>query len=226
MKYNIDLIKPMVSFKIKEDVKFEQNVYLPIEKNNEDIVLILNNKTAYTKFCKNTFLQKQYRVLNKENKSTKILQTMSERNSNWVLLDNNLNFIQCFDDKNYNKISLESRNRFLMDKEKWGIGELEKIPLSSSKPVQTVRLIHNEDTVLRTNFKFYRRKTKLYSQRIYLHTTKEFVYIPKTYEEKGLEMNAVSNLFHSQLIYLFHRDSMTRNELHLHTVFNRSWFYK
>ena len=217
-----------MAFKIKGDVRFDNNAFLNIEKNNEDILLNFHSRRDYTKFCKNTFLQKKYGVFNNENVNTKILETLEERNCNWVLLDNNLNFINCFIDKEHNKRSMEFRSRFLANKEKWGIGELEKVPISSNKPIQTVKLIHNVDTPRKTNFKFRKRKTTLYSQPIFLHKTREFVYIPKTYDhEEGFQVESVGTLFNSELVYLFHRGGGIGNksELYLHTVFNRSWFY-
>lgn len=228
MKYNTNLIKSLVSFGIGE-VRFEDNVFLPINKNGEDLELIINNKRSYSNFCKNIYLQKQYDVLNKST-DIKLLQTLEDRKSNWILTDNNLNFIQCFDDYEYSKLCTEARERFFRDKERWAIGELESIPLNSSiKLTKTVRLIHNEG--INTNFKYSKRKSNKFSQRIYLHKTKEFVYIKPEYEEfsrlenRNVFFKSANVTFNSELVYLFNK-SNNKNQLHLNTVFNRSWFYK
>ena len=227
MKYNADLIKSFVSFDIG-DVRFDDNVFLSIKKNNEDLVLILNNKRAYSNFCKNIHLQKEYGVMNIPT-DTRLLQTLEDRKNNWILTDNNLNLIQCFDDSNYSRLCVESRERFFRDKERWTIGELEKVPLTSSKLTKTVKLIHNEG--IHTNFKYSIRRTKEFSQKVYLHRTKEFVHIRPEYKEysplenRDVEFRSAHVTFNTELVYLFNKPNDS-NKLHLNTVFNRSWFYK
>lgn len=219
MKYDIDLIKTIVSYNI-DNVDFKDNVYINVEKNKEKLTLVLPRMTAYVDFCKGIYLQNEYGVMNKPT-DKKLLSTMIERNCNWLMTDNNLNFIQCFNDKQYYPVCMDSKQMFLRDKERWGVGELE-----NSK----VKLIHNLDEDNICDFSF--EKSEKFCQRIFLvKSNKVWSNVNKRFEttfEKldkfvFMEKNKVRTLFPSELIYLFHKS--IKNELSLHTIFNKSWFY-
>lgn len=201
MKYDIDLIKTIVSYNI-DNVDFKDNVYINVEKNKEKLTLILTNMQTYKNFCKNIYLQNEYGVINKPT-DKQILSTMIDRNCNWLLTDNNLNFIQCFDDKTYYPICKDSRQSFLRNKEHWGVGELVDGKL---------KLIHNLDEDNICDFSLNREGN--FSQRVFIRDEKRFVFVEK---------NKVRTLLPSELIYLFHKS--IKNELSLHTIFNKSWFY-
>ena len=202
MKYDIDLIKTIVSYNI-DNVDFKDNVYINVEKNKEKLTLILTNMQTYKKFCKNIYLQNEYGVINKPT-DKQLLSTMIDRNCNWLLTDNNLNFIQCFNDKQYYPVCMDSRQMFLRYKERWGVGELIDGKL---------KLIHNLDE---DNIRDFRLNCEgNFSQRVFIIDEKKFVFVEK---------NKVRMLLPSELIYLFHK--YKKNELSLHAIFNTSWFYE
>lgn len=202
MKYDIDLIKEMVSYEIGT-IDFKDNVYMNVYKNKEKLTLILPNKQTYRNFCKYTYLQNKYDVLNKPT-DKQILSTMISRGCNWVLTDNNLNFIQCFDDKTYYPICKDSRQSFLRNKEHWGVGEIIDDKL---------KLIHNLEGEDIHNFSL--NKNAIFSQKVFIKDEKKFVFVEK---------NKVRTLLPAELIYLFHKS--VKNELSLHATFNKSWFYE
>lgn len=192
MEYDIGSI---VSYKIKEI----SNKEIQIEKNNEKINLTFKNIKSYQNFRKNVYLQNKYGVLN-EPTSQLVLNEMDERNCNWVILDNNLNFIQCFDDKTYYPICKDTRQKFSRDHESWSVGIMDGLK---------VKLIPIENNY----FDFKNQKDELYKYEIYILNLDKVVYI----KEKPLVK------YPSQLLYLFHKSQ--NNSLYLHTTFNKSWLY-
>lgn len=199
MENNIESIKAIVSYNIiNVDVR-TNNVYLDIDKNGEELTIILNNKQALNSFCKHTFRQNVFGVLNKPTVQP-LLSTMLERNCNWLLTDNNLNFVQCFNDKDYNTVCKDSKQSFLRDKEKWAVGRR----LTDNK----VQLVDDESVHFYSHTKVGDR------QKVYLIGEDEFVYVEK---------QASKVLLPSEMMYLFHKS--VKNELHLNIIFNKSWFY-
>lgn len=201
MKYDSDLIKTIVSYNIK-NVDFNHNVHINVEKNKEKLTLALTNMRVYEDFCKNIYLQNEYGVINKPT-DKQILSTMIDRRCNWLLTDNNLNFIQCFDNKTYYPVCVDSRQKFLRDKERWGVGELVdgKLKLMG----------YYEDEIC--DFSLTREGD--FSQRVFIIGENRFVFVE---ENKG------GMRLHSELMYLFHKS--VDNELYLYSIFNRSWFYE
>lgn len=185
----------MIHYKILKD----HDKSTLIEKNNEEINLIFKNIQSYRNFNKNIQLQNKIGVMNKSD-TTPILKTMDERNSNWVLLDNNLNFIQCFDDKTYYPLCDEARQRFMRYREQWSIGKITE--------QMKVKLIPSDD-----EFDFRPQIDDQYKHKIYILDSNQFVYIREVPPIK----------VPSELLYLFYKSR--NNSLYLHTTFNKSWLY-
>ena len=197
---NVELIRSIVSFDIINVDERTNNVYLDIGKNGEELVIVFHNKQAVKSFCKHTFRQNVFGVLNKPTVQP-ILSTMVERNCNWLLADNNLNFVQCFNDKDYNQVCKDSKQSFLRDKEKWAVGR--------RLPDNKVQLV-DDDSV-----HFYSHTKVGDRQKVFLMGEDEFVYVEK---------EAARVLLPSEMMYLFHKSG--KNQLTLNLIFNKSWVYE
>lgn len=227
MNFNTDLIKTIVSYNI-DNVDFKNNVYINVEKNKEKLTLVLPRMTSYVDFCKGIYLQNEYGVMNKPT-DKQLLSTMFERNCNWLLTDNNLNFIQCFTDSQYYPVCMDSKQSFLRDKERWGIGEIEEGKL---KLIHAFGREKHFDFVEHSFCDFSYEKNEKFTERVFLlkgNTVWSDIYkrsetfYSKLEEFVFVEKGRIRNLYHSELIYLFHKS--VKNELSLHTIFNKSLFY-
>lgn len=189
------------SLNIDDVICKNNSVYLTATKNDEELVIVLPNKTALKKLSHFTERQSMNGVL-RDNSPLSIGNQMVLRKCNWLLTDNNFNFVQCFTDKDYNPVCKDAKQSFLREVEHWGIankkvGQIEVELLDGS----IVKCLSSESTY--------------FNQKVYLKDENSFVYLRK---------EDVTDLYPSELMYLFHRN--VRGELNLQIIMNNNWFYE
>lgn len=194
----LDRIKDKLSFKVISLEVKNYKVYLTVGKNNEMLTFVFFNSNCFDKVFSAVDKQIKFGAFNKKTDKN-ILETMTERKANWLLTDNNFNFIQCMNDQNLEKVKRESVKSFLLNKERWAVAEKLNDKL--------VRFINSEDIA-----DYEERQSEVFSQKVYLND-ETFVYVQK---------GSAKELHESETLFLFKKFN---NELHIHTILNKGWIY-
>lgn len=185
-----------------QDIESKNNsIYLTANKNEEELVIVLPNKAALKKLSHFTERQSLYGVL-RENNPTQISKEMDARKCNWLLTDNNFNFVQCFTDKEYNPVCKDAKQSFLRDVEHWGV---------ANKKVDQIDVELLDGSIV----KCLSSESTYFNQKVFLKDENSFVYLRK---------EDVKELYPSELMYLFHRN--VKGELNLNIIVNNNWFYE
>lgn len=200
MVQKLDRVRKFLSYDVINCEVVKYKVYLTINKNGEEITFVFCNTASFNNIIADIEKQNHFKVLN-ENNNISILKTLKEKNSNWLLTDNNFNLINCANDYNYNPICKESQKEFEMKIEFWGCGR----SVSDSK----LSFIDSGEVC-----DYETAQSEMCNQKVYLLDLDIFVYVPKTLCKVKVP---------SQTMYLFYKT--VKDDLHLHLISNKSDIY-
>lgn len=196
----LDEVKSQISIEILSEEKVDYKIKYRCRKNGEEFVFVFGNELATERFFTDLKKQINYNTLSKPTEK-KIVETIKERKSTYLLTDNNFNFISSFTDKTYYPTCKDTKQSFLRDKEKWGVGR---------RLDNNFLQLMDEDIVIEYSLE----SNAEFCQKVFLLGEDKFVYVKR---------NECKMLFPSQLMYLFLK--APNGDLHLHLMFNKSYIY-